>query len=219
MRRIALTYILLSIIGIMAAWAQTPLRTMNGGTTLRDQYGNQIDPSTQPDNLDSTDVEVQSIPPKLYMWQVSNLLGDRKLMPADTASLNFQNTNLVEGMTGHYNYLGNLGSPRLSRLFFERRNDEPTMFLEPFSSFYFRPEEARFTNSNVPYTNLTYYKNGLNLTFQSMPTNGWLSVLTWTTFMDEVITSTSLRHISMADCLPAILATNTKCMPFTTIFT
>lgn len=94
------------------------------------------------------------------MWQVSNLLGDRKLMPADTASLNFQNTNLVEGMTGHYNYLGNLGSPRLSRLFFERRNDEPTMFLEPFSSFYFRPEEAKFTNSNVPYTNLTYYKAG-----------------------------------------------------------
>lgn len=160
MRQIALTYILISILGITTVWAQTTLNTLNGGTTLRDQYGNQIDPSTQPDNLDSTNVEVQSIPPKLYMWQVSNLLGDRKLMPADTASLNFQNTNLVEGMTGHYNYLGNLGSPRLSRLFFERRNDEPTMFLEPFSSFYFRPEEAQFTNSNVPYTNLTYYKAG-----------------------------------------------------------
>lgn len=160
MRQIALTYILISILGITTVWAQTTLNTLNGGTTLRDQYGNQIDPSTQPDNLDSTNVEVQSIPPKLYMWQVSNLLGDRKLMPADTASLNFQNTNLVEGMTGHYNYLGNLGSPRLSRLFFERRNDEPTMFLEPFSSFYFRPEEAKFTNSNVPYTNLTYCKAG-----------------------------------------------------------
>lgn len=160
MRRIALTYILLSIIGMASTWAQTPLRTMNGGTTLRDQYGNQIDPSTQPDNLDSTNVEVQSIPPRLYMWQVSSLLGERKIMPADTASLNYQNSNLVEGMTGHYNYLGNLGSPRLSRLFFERRNDEPTMFLEPFSSFYFRPEEAKFTNSNVPYTNLTYYKAG-----------------------------------------------------------
>lgn len=160
MRQIALTYILISILGITTVWAQTTLNTLNGGTTLRDQYGNQIDPSTQPDNLDSTNVEVQSIPPKLYMWQISNLLGDRKLMPADTASLNFQNTNLVEGMTGHYNYLGNLGSPRLSRLFFERRNDEPTMFLEPFSSFYFRPEEAQFTNSNVPYTNLTYYKAG-----------------------------------------------------------
>ncbi len=160
MRQIALTYILLSILGITTAWAQTTLNTLNGGTTLRDQYGNQIDPSTQPDNLDSIDVEVQSIPPKLYMWQVSSLLGDRKLMPADTASLNFQNSNLVEGMTGHYNYLGNLGAPRLSRLFFERRNDEPTMFLEPFSSFYFRPEEAKFTNSNVPYTNLTYYKAG-----------------------------------------------------------
>ncbi len=158
MRRLALIYILLSLIGISEAWAQ---RTTGDGTTLRDQYGNQIDPTTQPDNLeDSTDVEIQSIPPKLYMWRVDNLLGERSIMPADTASLNFQNTNLVEGITGHYNYLGNLGSPRMSRIFFERRNDDHTIFLEPLSSFYFRPEEMNFTNSNVPYTNLTYYKAG-----------------------------------------------------------
>ena len=161
MRRSVLTYLFLTAIGIASTWAQNFNQLNQVGNTLRDAYGNQIDPSTRPDNLeDSTDVEIKSLPPTLYMWQVSDLLGERNLMPADTASLNFQNTNLVEGMKGHYNYLGNLGAPRQSRIFFERRDNEPTIFIEPMSSFYLRPSEVKFTNSNVPYTNLTYYKAG-----------------------------------------------------------
>lgn len=157
MRRIVLTYILLSVIGILGVRAQNTLDPMNN----RDRYGNQVDPNTLPDNLeDTTGVEIQSLAPKLYQWQLSETLGERKIIPADTTNLNFQNTNLVEGMFGHYNYLGNLGSPRMSRLFFERRDDEPTIFMQPFSSFFVRPDEVRFTNSNVPFTNLTYYKAG-----------------------------------------------------------
>ena len=161
MRRSLLTYLLLTLLATASAGAQTLRPVTQTGNTLRDAYGNQVDPSTLPDNLeDSTNVDIKSLPPKLYMWQVEGELGERHVMPADTASLNFQNSNLVDGMTGHYNYLGNLGSPRLSRIFFERRNDEPTMFIEPLSSFYLRPSEIKFTNSNVPYTNLTYYKAG-----------------------------------------------------------
>ena len=157
MRRIVLTYIFLSVIGIWGAMAQNTLNPMNN----RDRFGNQIDPNTQPDNLeDSTNTEIQSLPPKLYMWKLSETLDNRTIIPADTASLNFQSTNLVEGMFGHYNYLGNLGSPRLSRLFFEREESEPTIFMAPFSSFFIRPDQVLFTNSNVPYTNLTYYKAG-----------------------------------------------------------
>ena len=157
MRRIALTYIFLSVIGIWGAMAQNTLNPMNN----RDRFGNQVDPNTLPDNLeDSTNTEIQSLPPKLYMWKLSETLGNRSMMPADTASLNFQSTNLVEGMYGHYNYLGNLGSPRLSRIFFERKDDEPTIFMTPLSSFYRRPDQVLFTNSNIPYTNLTYYKAG-----------------------------------------------------------
>ena len=157
MRRIVLTYIFLSVIGIWGAMAQNTLNPMNN----RDRFGNQIDPNTQPDNLeDSTNTEIQSLPPKLYMWKLSETLGNRTIIPADTASLNFQSTNLVEGMFGHYNYLGNLGSPRLSRLFFEREESEPAIFMAPFSSFFTRPDQVLFTNSNVPYTNLTYYKAG-----------------------------------------------------------
>lgn len=53
-----------------------------------------------------------------------------------------------------------MGSPRMSRIFFDRRDPEPTIFMEPFSSFFIRPTEFNFTNSNVPYTNLTYHKAG-----------------------------------------------------------
>jgi len=155
MRRILLTYILLFVLGSLAVQAQQPFNTLDN----RDRYGNQVDPSTQPDSLD-TSTDVQSIPPKLYMWQLSETLGNRTIVPADTLALNFQNTNLVGGMTGEYNFLGNLGSPRLSRIFFNRQDDEPTLFMAPYSSFFVRPDQVFFTNSNVPYTNLTYYKAG-----------------------------------------------------------
>lgn len=162
MRRFVLTYILLATMGILGVRAQSTLTPTNSTTTMRDQYGNQVDPSTQPDNLtDSTSTQIESLPPKLYMWHLSEKLGDRTIVPVDTVTLNFQNTNLVEGMNGHYNYLGNLGSPRMSRLFFERGQEEaPTIFIEPFSSFFFRPDQFNFTNSNIPYSNLTYYKAG-----------------------------------------------------------
>lgn len=156
-----MTYILLSFACLAGLHAQTQLTTSADGS-LRDQYGNQIDPSSLPDNLeDSTKIDIQSLPPKLYMWTMGKTLGEQNIIPVDTVSLNFQNTNMSEGMTGHYNHLGNLGSPRISRIFFDREDDEaPTMFMAPLSGFYFRPDQAKFTNSNIPYTNLTYYKAG-----------------------------------------------------------
>lgn len=160
MRRALLTYMLLALAAIASAQV-SPIQ--NPAMANRDQFGNPIDPSTQPDSLDN-DTEVQSLPPKLYMWQLEETLGERTIIPADTANLDFQNTNLVEGMYGNYNYLGNLGAPRLSRIYFDRNHNAPTMFMEPFSFVYFGPSEAKFTNSNVPYTNLTYYKAGSKVT-------------------------------------------------------
>ncbi|WP_077154627.1 putative porin [Bacteroides bouchesdurhonensis] len=160
MRRILLIYILLFVIGLTTVHAQFNQGNRQYDENGRDQYGNQIDPAMLPDKLDSTNVEVQGLPPTLYMWRIKNELGDRIMIPADTAFHHFQNSNLTEGLTGHYNYLANMGSPRLSRIFFDRRYPEPTIFMEPFSSFFIRPTEFNFTNSNVPYTNLTYHKAG-----------------------------------------------------------
>ena len=67
MRKTVLTYLILSIVGLGAAVAQNTLNPM----TNRDRFGNQIDPNSQPDNLeDSTNTEIQSLPPKLYMWKL-----------------------------------------------------------------------------------------------------------------------------------------------------
>ena len=141
--------------------AQQTLKNASDRFDNRDQFGNQIDPNMVPENLqDSTNTELVSLAPKLYMWKLSELLGERTIMPADTANLNFQNSNLTYGMNGEYNYLGNLGSPRMSRIFFNRKDAAPTIFMQPFSSFYVAPDEVKFTNSNIPYTNLSYYNAG-----------------------------------------------------------
>lgn len=165
MRRILLTYILLLIVGQVAVHAQVNPNNPFGDRkdefgNIVDQNGNKIDPAMRPQNLDSANVEIQSLPPTLYMWHVSENLGTVTRLPADTAHINFQNSNLTEGMTGHYNYLANLGAPRQSRIFFDRKTPEPTIFMEPYSFFFIRPDQFNFTNSNVPYTNLTYYKAG-----------------------------------------------------------
>lgn len=160
MRRILFLY-LISILAISAT-AQNrpvtdPMRPLDGF----EENGYQMDPNMRPENPDSlNNVEVISLPPKLYMWNVSEELGTIKPVPVDTMSHQFQNTNLVEGMNGNYNYLGNLGAPRHNRIFFDIPETSINIFLDPYSFFLWKPSQLNFTNSNVPYTNLTYYKAG-----------------------------------------------------------
>ena len=131
----------------------------------RDANGNQIDPNAQPDSFRNDSTEVETAAPKLYQWRVSENLGNRIMTEVDTVALNFQNMNLDEGMTGHYNILGNMGSPRLSRVWADRQYDTaPTMFLESLTGFYKRSDQMVFTNSNIPYTNLSYWPTGNKIT-------------------------------------------------------
>lgn len=161
MKRIILLPLFLLLVSLFSVQAQLTPARQQVDQYGRDQYGNQVDPNMRPENLDSTNVEVQGLPPKLYMWRIHELLGNRTIIPADTAYHHFQNSNFTEGATGHYNHLANLGSPRLSHIFFERmQQPSPTIFMESFSSFFLRPDQFNFTNSNVPYTNLTYHKAG-----------------------------------------------------------
>lgn len=126
-----------------------------------DRFGNPLDPSTQPKNLkDSTEAEMETLAPKLYMWKIPEKLGIPYRVPADTLYHHFQNSNLDEGIKGHYNHLGNLGSPRMSRIFYERESRDIPLFMQPFSKFYFTPSDLYFTNSNIPYANVSYFSAG-----------------------------------------------------------
>jgi hypothetical protein len=164
MKKILLIVHLILAMGIPDMQAQTsPVR--QNALTQQNYEGMQMDPfMIPPQNPDSARVEVEGLQPKLYgMWNVDDRLGNIIPIPIDTVLHNFQNTNLVEGMTGHYNYLGNLGSARYSRLFFDRPEASANIFMDPFSSFIVPTNRFKFTNSNVPYTNLSYYKAGSKL--------------------------------------------------------
>ena len=157
MRKIQLLLILLFL-------CQLGVNAQIGNTNRRDDgfgYMNdpQVDPTMRTGMQDSSNVEIISLAPKMHMWKISEELGNIIPIPVDTASYLFQNSNLMEGMRGHYNHLGNLGSPRMSRIFFERPLPTSSLFLDPFSIFVTKPWDHFFTNSNIPYTNLSYYTN------------------------------------------------------------
>ncbi|MDR2859406.1 MAG: putative porin [Mediterranea sp.] len=147
----------LFFIELSAMQAQTrPIR--------QNSFDQMNDGSMQPEpmqNSDSIETVVEGLSPAIYrMWNVDDRFGNVIPIAIDTAYSYFQNSNLVEGLKGHYNYLGNLGSVRYSRLFFERPETSGNIFIDPFSSF-FRPiNQFKFTDSNVPYSNLTYYRAG-----------------------------------------------------------
>ena len=167
MKRLRITSLLLCLAMSGNLLAQNTIGNNNQNriTNGRDANGNQIDPNMQPDSFRNDSTEVETAAPKLYQWRVSENLGNRIMTEVDTVALNFQNMNLDEGMTGHYSILGNMGAPRLSHIWADRQYDTaPTMFLETLTGFYKRSDQMIFTNSNIPYTNLSYWPTGNKIT-------------------------------------------------------
>ena len=107
--------------------------------------------------------KAKKIPVGQFQWRVDRRLGT--VIDAennDTVVHNFQNFNNTEGYTGHYNILGNAGSPRESRVFMEREVNDDFLFVKPFSFFRTALQDFRFTNTLSPVTNLAYHKCGNN---------------------------------------------------------
>lgn len=137
----------------LSVWAQI------GDTNLNPDYISTVDPTDPFPNEDSIWVNSSHIDPLPYQWKVDERFGVVLPVLMDTAFINFPNTNLNEGMTGHYAHLGNLGTPRLSRVWRDRTQFSQLYFLDPYA-FYISPSEFPFTNSRLPYTNITYYTAG-----------------------------------------------------------
>lgn len=109
---------------------------------------------------DSTGNEVKNIPIGMFVWKIDERFGNVRPAEMDTLPNNFQNFNLTSGPTGQYNFLGNLGSPRLSRLFMDRQVHSNFIFADPFDYFYTPVSEFLFANTKSPITNLSYHSNG-----------------------------------------------------------
>lgn len=107
---------------------------------------------------DST-VTDRTVPRDVKMFHVGSTLGDIIPIPTDTAIYNFQNLHFTDGINGEYNHLGNMGSPRQSRIFFHRKEGQ-FVFTDALDFFLVSPSEFNFTNTKSPYSNVTYYRAG-----------------------------------------------------------
>ena len=158
-----------TLFAIIAVWsighslyAQQSLRSMNeqtnlgGSITTFNQQGLVGDPSTQ---RDSTVVD-RGVPRDVKMFCIDPTLGTITSVDADTAVYNFQNLHFTDGMNGEYSHLGNMGSPRLSRIFFNRNNEGQFLFANALDFFLTTPAEFHFTNTKSPWSNISYYRAG-----------------------------------------------------------
>ena len=100
------------------------------------------------------------VPKEIRQWHVDEFNGDITPVNADTLQFMFQNWHLTEGMNGEYNFLGNMGTPRQSRIFFNRPTTTKFDFLQPYDYFYKRPNDFFFVDTKSPYTNLSYHSVG-----------------------------------------------------------
>ena len=128
-------------------------RTSASGRSLgaHDRNGNPIDTTAVTD--------ASTIPIGLFSWKIDDRFGNVTKVPVDTLQSGFQNSNDMGGPTGQYNYLGNLGSPRMNRIFFDRPENSQFIFLDPYDFSVQKPKDVIFTNTLSPFTNLTYYKS------------------------------------------------------------
>lgn len=161
MRKIFFIAIILLICGTISAQNtyQQGQFTRQFGSSASGTDSNLYDRNGNP--IDTTSViDASTIPIGLSCWKIDRQFGNMTEVPVDTLQHDFQNTNDTGGPTGHYTYLGNLGSPRISHVFFERKDPEQFFFLDPYDFTVAEPEDVVYTNTKSPFTNLTYYKQG-----------------------------------------------------------
>ena len=129
---------------------------MGGSITTLDQQGLTGDRSAR---RDSTVVD-RGVPRDVKMFRIDPVLGYIIPVETDTAIYNFQNLHFTDGMNGEYNHLGNMGSPRQSRIFFNRQSEGQFLFTDALDFFITTPEEFFFTNTKSPWSNISYYRAG-----------------------------------------------------------
>ena len=159
MRKLIFAAILFFTCVTLSAQQTIPNQFNQFGGSASGMDGNKYDRNGNP--IDTTAViDASTVPIGLFAWKIDKRLGNTFEAPVDTVQHAFQNTNDTGGPTGHYTYLGNLGAPRISHVFFERKETSQFFFTDPYDFTVKRPEDIVYTNTKSPFTNLTYYKQG-----------------------------------------------------------
>ena len=136
----------------LMAWAQFD------SFNQMDEDGNVTRRSTK-HNADSLGTD-KEIPKGIKVWTVDERFGDIRKAELDTVPHMFMNTIFGTGLRGEYNTLGNVGTPRINRVFIDRQDDGQILFTQPYDYFVKPVSTFHFTNTLSPFTNLTYNTAG-----------------------------------------------------------
>ena len=136
----------------LMAWAQFD------SFNQMDEDGNVTRRSTK-QNADSLGTD-KEIPKGIKVWTVDERFGDIRKAELDTVPHMFMNTIFGTGLRGEYNTLGNIGTPRINRVFIDRQDDGQFLFTQPYDYFVKPVSTFHFTNTLSPFTNLTYNTAG-----------------------------------------------------------
>ncbi len=96
----------------------------------------------------------------IYSWKINPKLGNEYRTNVDTVPLDFQEYNTGDGYRSPRGYLGNLGSPSYSRIFFQQRELPRFIFSQVYEPFFLTAEKTPFFNTTIPLMNLSYLSGG-----------------------------------------------------------
>lgn len=102
----------------------------------------------------------KEIPKGIKVWTVDQRFGDRCQAELDTMSYMYPNTIFTTGLRGEYNTTGNLGAPRINRIFINRAEADQFLFTQPYDYIVSPVDQFHFTNTLSPFTNLDYNTAG-----------------------------------------------------------
>ena len=159
MKRTILPLILLSFMVCMPFSVHAQVYNemdVDGNISQYDEYGNK---NFNPNNRDSIKGE-KEVPVGVYAWTIDRRFGDIRPAELDTMPHLYQNSIYNTGLYGEYNTTGNNYSPRLSRIFINRKPTEEFYFTQPYDFTIKQPDEFLFTNTLSPYTHISYENCG-----------------------------------------------------------
>ncbi|SCM57990.1 putative porin [Petrimonas mucosa] len=103
---------------------------------------------------------VNLVLPAATVWYLHPRSGDRLVAAMDTLKHNYQQTTIPDGYSVAGGYLGPIGSPFISKIFFEQDETSHFPFYDAYRPYNKSPEQHLFYNTRVPYANLTYQTAG-----------------------------------------------------------
>ena len=101
--------------------------------------------------------------PRFDIWKIDERIGEKHTATPDTTLFNYQQTTLPDGASVAMGYLGTLGSPAISKLFFDRGEGSQFIFYDAYYLYNKNVENQLFFNTRVPYTQVNYQRAGGNL--------------------------------------------------------